>query len=152
MPISVGDVFIWSKFEGHNDKTIKDAWFVYIGKTGIYSEIFIAYLLRTTTQKHHYEENGSRSSHVTFSFNPKNLGHSFFNTECLLDLTEKPFSIKDDIESLEKRGILIKKGTLSKSDLKDIYVKINKNKFISKIDKTNIRDSLRLIGITGLPD
>ncbi|PKA04298.1 hypothetical protein CH375_11850 [Leptospira ellisii] len=69
-----------------------------------------------------------------------------------MDLTEKPFSIKDDIESLEKRGILIKKGTLSKSDLKDIYVKINKNKFISKIDKTNIRDSLRLIGITGLPD
>ncbi|TGN09665.1 hypothetical protein [Leptospira ilyithenensis] len=152
MPISVGDVFIWSQFKGHNDGSIKDAWFVYIGKTGLYSEIFIAYLLRTTTQIHHYSQGGSRSNHITHVFNPKNIAHNFFTSECLLDLTEKPFNIKDNIDTLEKVGVLSKKGRLNENELREIYIKLSKNKFISKIDKMNIRDSLRLHGISGLPD
>ncbi|TGL63236.1 hypothetical protein [Leptospira sarikeiensis] len=153
MPLTIGDVFVWENFDNHNDGSIKNAWFVYIGKTGLFSEVSLFYILRTTTQLHHYENTGSRHKHITHIFDPSNNpAHTCFDSKCLLDLTEKPFEITRDLNELERLGKLNRKGSLPLPELAEVFKKLCNSKLIPKITKRNIRDSLRAAGVKGLPD
>ncbi|GBF44461.1 hypothetical protein LPTSP2_37640 [Leptospira ellinghausenii] len=149
--LQYGDVFIWKNFDGHHDgKTIKDAWFVYLGSS---SFLEINHIIRATTQTQHYSSNQSREDHSVVIFDPeKKKEHDFFKKRCLVDCTNKTFETSLSLNKLLADEQIEYMGNLPNNDLREIFLKLSKNKKIVRKTLIDIRNCLNSVGVYGLPE
>ena len=103
----VGTVFRWINFPDPRGPIpdIKPRWLIYLGGTGALSQVKLAYICTTTTQKHHFEPGGSRQKHDTIKFQKS---AALFESDCILDCDEAPFPIS--LSKLEnEKNVLVEK-------------------------------------------
>ncbi|MGC9365527.1 MAG: hypothetical protein ACP5FK_00600 [bacterium] len=144
--LNVGSVIKWSNFPyPHHGNERKSRWFIYIGKTGIFTNPICMYLCTTTTSLDDFKKGGKRESHLRVFFKSKS---SPFDENCLLDIDEKPYPF-EEVRIFHNSDIEYK-GDLEENKLREIYNKICKSNSYSFIVKKDIHKSLNSIGITGL--
>lgn len=148
MTLEAGTVFRWNKFPypRYDKEEIKPRWFIYLGDSGIFSQILIAYICTTTTQTQHFEINGHRVSHYSIKF--ESTPKTPFEEDCILDCDEPPFSIEK--KKLENHLDIEIKGKLKEQKLREIYNGIYRSYAYSPVIINNIHESFNKIGITGL--
>lgn len=144
MPIQFGDVFIWKNFPEHHDGVVKDAWFLVIGKTAYGVEPPYNFLIRSTTQTQHYENGGSREKNLKVFIEPSKPELAFFTKKCVYDCSVALFPKSQNLNDLEAKGTLEKKGKLGNYILIDIYSKLKLNRFVSKLVLRDIQNEFNL--------
>ena len=138
----IGDVIKWNKYPypQYNNK-IKTRWFVYIGRTDIFSVSIHYYFATTTTKK-------------TRIITPKDgcfllsTKFSFFTSDCYIDFEERPHPILKSL--VEKNPDIEEVGKLDEKILKEIYNGIRKSSKYSFQAKLDIYNSFDRDGITDL--
>lgn len=144
--MDVGTVFRWEDFPTPRIGEIKARWFVYLGDSGYFSQVLIAYICTTTSQTHHFETGGDRESHDHFLF--KKSPHSPFEDDCALDFDERPHSVEK--ARLENNPNIEQKGRLDDHTLRIIYNRVLRSRAYSKVILRDIHESFNKAGITGL--
>lgn len=142
-----GDVFLWKDFPYPNKGgDIKPRWFIYLGNAGIFETPIFAYICTTTTQIDDFQKGGKREKHRHFLFRK---GDYPFEEQCILDYDELPY-INIKKEEIEGTSAIEVRGTLDARTMRVIYEGIYSSRLYSPRVKRDIRDSLNMIGITGL--
>jgi len=145
--VKPGDVFLWKDFPfPQKGGEFKRRWFIYLGDSGIFSKPIFAFICTTTTQLEDFKKGGRRAGHRNCVFKK---GQFPFEEECLLDFDELPY-IDFTKEDLEKNPDIEVRGRLDASKMREIYEGIYFSRVYSPKIKRDIRESLNLIGITGL--
>lgn len=144
--MDVGTVFRWKDFPEPRSGEVKARWFIYLGDSGPFSQVLIAYLCTTTTQIHHFKSGGNRSSHDHHLF--QKAPSSPFEEDCILDFDERPHAVAKS--TLENNPCIEPKGKFDEQTLRMIYNRILKSKFFSKVVLRDIHESFNKAGITGL--
>lgn len=147
MTFEIGTVFRWNKFpDPRFDKEIKARWFIYLGDSGILSQVLFAYICTTTTSKtRHSQIGGIQQTHHLIEFKTKNTP---FENDCVLDCDEPPYSYGKKL--LENHPDIEIKGKLEEPKLREIYNSINRSFSYSAIIKDDIHNSFNKAGIAGL--
>lgn len=142
-----GDILLWKDFPyPQMGGKIKPRWFIYLGDSGILSNPIFAYICTTTTQMADFEKGGKREGHRHFCFKK---GEFPFESDCLLDYDESPYHHLTKQE-LEKNTNIQVMGNLGQRLMREIYEGIYSSRSYSRIIKRDIRESINLIGISGL--
>jgi len=144
--LDVGTVFRWKDFPEPRSGEVKARWFIYLGDSGLFSQVLIAYLCTTTTQIHHFKAGGNRSTHDHHLF--RKSPDSPFEEDCILDFDERPHALAKS--TLENNSDIESKGKLNEQTLRMIYNRILKSRFYSKIILRDIHESFNKTGIAGL--
>jgi hypothetical protein len=144
--LDVGTVFRWKDFPGPRGGGVKARWFIYLGDSGYFSQVLLAYICTTTTQIQHFQLGGDRSSHDHFIF--KKWPSSPFEDDCILDFDEPPHTPRESI--LEKNPSIEEKGKLDEQALRMIYNRLCRSNAYSKIILRDIHESFNKAGIIGL--
>jgi hypothetical protein len=141
-----GDVFKWVNFPYPKyGEEIKSRWFIYLGQTNPFLDPIISHICTTTTSKEDFEKGGRRRSHKCLRFEK---GKFPFDQICLLDFDEIPYSFPK--RELEENTNIEIKGKLDEKTIRTIYEGIYFSRLYSPKVKRDLRESLNLIGITGL--
>lgn len=148
MTLEIGTVLKWDNFPLRRyGGELKPRWFIYIGETGLLSQITIIYLATTTTQVDHFQAGGSRSGHNKFTFKTQEFQE--FEEDCILDYEERPYDIKKE-RFLKNQGDISVKGKLKEETMRMIYNLFLRSGSCSNIMMLDIHDSFNKAGITGL--
>lgn len=139
-------MFRWKDFPGPRGGEVKARWFIYLGDSGYFSQVLIAYICTTTTQIHYFQAGGDRISHDHFLF--KKVPNSPFEEECILDFDEPPHTLRKSI--LENNPSIEEKGKLDEQTLRMIYNRLCRSSAYSRVILRDIHDSFNKAGITGL--
>lgn len=144
--MDVGTVFRWKDFPypRYGDE-IKPRWFIYLGKTGPFSNPVYAYLPTTTTQLHRFEPGGQCCTHSHKKFS---AGTTCFDEDCIIDFDSRPY-VLDHAELIDNSNIDIR-GKLNDEDLKYIYAQILRSAHYSPAILRDIHTSFNNSGITGI--
>lgn len=144
----VGDVIRWSNFPDprYQQPIGKARWFICLGKSSSITPPVFFYIHTTTTQIQKFQPVGPRENHPHLVFNAGEFG---FEETCIIDCTEDFYSYSESDINRNASNIEIK-GKLDNNTLIAIYNKVNESPNIPKATKRIIRESLSLIGITGL--
>ena len=144
----VGDVIRWSNFPDprYQQPIGKARWFICLGKSSSITPPAFFYIHTTTTQIQKFQPGGPRENHPHLVFNAGEFG---FEETCIIDFTEDFYSYSESDINRNASNIEIK-GKLDNNTLIAIYNKVNESPNIPKATKRIIRESLSLIGITGL--
>lgn len=146
MNFEVGTVFRWDNFpDPRHGTTRKARWFIYLGESGYFSQVVIAYICTTTTQISHFEPGGDRRSHSHYILHEKN---SPFDEDCALDYDQPPYVIPKS--QLENNKDIVIKGNLQENTMRMIYNRILKSDEYSRIMLREIHESFNKVGIEGL--
>lgn len=141
MRLDVGDIFTWENFPYPITGEIKRRWFIYFGDGGYFS--IDVYLFTTTT-------NMDRNNEDSIIFHK---GEYSFTRDCILNVGQNHYSkniTKVDIDKHIKNGNINKVSKLQENKIREIYNKVLKSKYISRIDKIAIHDALNRAGIINL--
>ena len=146
--MKVGDVIRWNNFPDprYAQPLGKARWFICLGKSSSITPPVKFYIHTTTTQIQSFQPGGPSEKHPHLVFNAGEFG---FEETCVLDIQEGPYSCSESDINRNLSNIEIK-GTLDNRTLITIYNLVNESPNIPKITKRIIRESLSLIGITGL--
>lgn len=144
--MDVGTVFRWKDFPERRSGEVKARWFIYLGDSGLFSQVLIAYLCTTTTQIQHFTKGGNRSSHDHHLF--QKSPRSPFDEDCILDFDERPYPVPKSV--LENNPSIEEKGRLDEQTLRMIYNRLLRSTMYSAIILRDIHESFNKIGITGL--
>ena len=148
MTLEIGTILRWDNFPlpRYGNET-KSRWFIYIGETGLFSQIAIIYLGTTTTQEDHFQAGGTRSGHSHFKFETRQFPE--FEEDCILDFDDPPYPIEKK-RFLEKQCDISVKGKLREETMRMIYNQFLRSGSCSKMIMLDIHDSFNKAGITGL--
>jgi len=148
LTLEIGTVLKWDNFPlARYGGALKPRWFIYLGETGLLSQITIIYLTTTTTQADHFQAGGSRSGHSKFIFKTQEFKE--FEEDCILDFEDRPYEIEKE-GFLKKRGDISVKGKLKEETMRMIYKQFLRSGSCSKITMLDIHDSFNKAGISGL--
>lgn len=147
MWLIVGDVIFWEDFPYPRDGAVKPRWFIYLGRTGTLSMPVFAYLCTTTTQLHHFDPGGKRSSHACKRFNVRQFPQ--FERDCILDYDEELYAIQETTIENCKARIRIR-DRLDENTMKNIFKQFSRPGVVSRVTVRDIFDSFNRDGITGL--
>jgi hypothetical protein len=143
-----GTVFRWDEFPDprYDKKNIKARWFIYLGDSGAFSQVLLAYICTTTTQKSRsLQINGINYSHHLIELKSNN---SPFEYDCVLDCDEPPYPKEKKL--LENHPNIEIKGKLDEQKLREIYNGIYKSNAYSPMTIHDIHNSFNNAGIFGL--
>ena len=145
----VGDVFIWKNFPYIRDtsSSIKNRYFIYVGKTKVFVTPLCLYITTSTTQTKHYEKGGERYNHNVCRFLK---GEAGFEEESIIDVD---FNFYSDITHEQIKNCMSDIEIIGKvpvEKLRHLYNLIIKSDKIAKIVKMDIFNSFQLDGITGM--
>lgn len=141
--MDAGTVIKWSNFPDRQyDGEIKPRWFVYLGDTGPFSNIQIAYLFTATTQFNKLATGEIKEGHTYCSFDPNT---SPFEQKCFIDVDEEPYYYS--VSELKNNPNIKIIGKLSKQDAHMVYNKVYQSSTLSQIQIRDIYDSFIRVGI-----
>jgi len=148
LTLQIGTVLKWDNFplRRYGGK-LKPRWFIYIGETGLLSQITIIYLATTTTKADPFKAGGSRSDHNKFTFRTQEFRE--FEEDCILDYDEQPYAIEKD-KFLKNQSDISVKGQLKEETMRMIYNQFLRSGSCSNIIMFDIHDSFNKAGIIGL--
>jgi hypothetical protein len=145
--LNVGDVILWHDFPYPKSGDIKDRWFIYLGRTPIFSMPVFAFLCTTTTQAQHFAPGGDRSSHSYKRFDVCSFPQ--FEQDCILDYDEELHSVTE--ETVDRCQAQIEhRGQLDKNTMRNIYKQYSRPGVVSPIILRDIASSFNQDGIEGL--
>lgn len=147
MQLTVGDVIYWEDFPNPRDGAAKPRWFIYLGKTALFSMPVFAFLCTTTTQTHHFEPGGSRSNHACKRFDVRQ--YPLFDRDCILDFDEDLHEIQETAIQKCKAQIQIR-GKLDENTMRYIFKQFSRPGVVSLVTMRDIFESFNRDGITGL--
>ena len=147
LELKVGAVFRWDNFSDQRyGPKQKPRWFIYLGESDRFSQVLIAYICTTTTQKQKFQAGGPRSSRDYYEFKAEN---SPFDEDCIIDFDEPPYS--KEKEKLENNPNIMPKGYLSEDIMRMIYNRLLKSRRrLSRAALLDIHSSFNKAGIVGL--
>lgn len=129
------------------DGSVKGRWFIYLGKTSIFSTPTFAYLCTTTTQLEHFADGGDRRNHAFKRFDVRQF--KMFESDCILDYNEDLHEVPE--ANIEKCADQIEiKGHLDNDTMRNIYKQFARPGVVSRIVMLDIHDSFNRDGITNL--
>lgn len=143
--MNIGCIFKWNKFPYQKDGVTKDRYFIYLGKTPIFSITCEYHLFTTTHELQYYNDGGKR---VKNNFIRLKKGEFNLPLESVLDLDVGLHSISEN-RILGNKNIEILSCT-SDEFIKRVYVLILKSDFISTVVKMDIYETLNRNEIFGL--
>jgi hypothetical protein len=144
--MTVGNVIKWNNFEdGRKGGETKARWFICLGDSGLFSVPIYIYICTTTTQKSDFQKGGKRANHSYKLFSPTGTP---FDSECLLDFDEPPWSYPKEI--FENNPDIEILGTLDENTLRSIYNGLLKSNAYSKKILLDIHESFNMVGIENL--
>ncbi|MCX6383160.1 MAG: hypothetical protein NTV16_01535 [Actinobacteria bacterium] len=143
--MDIGCIFKWNKFPYQKDGVIKDRYFIYLGKTPIFSITCEYHLFTTTHELQYYNDNGNR---VKNKFIRLKKDEFKLPLESVLDLDVGLHSISEN-KIIDNKNIEIL-DYASEEFIKRVYVLILESGFISTVVKMDIYETLNRNGIFGL--
>lgn len=144
--MEIGDVFRWNSYPFAIDGGAKPRWFLYLGtyREDPFSQIMLI-IPTSTTQIHHFERGGKRSSHSHIFIS---AGDGFgFDRDCVLDFEEVFYDTPLEELKARERDIEMMGAIKSVSALQKIYSAICAARDVDRFIKIQVRDNLRSIGV-----
>ncbi|MBU0767548.1 MAG: hypothetical protein ABIJ25_05525 [Pseudomonadota bacterium] len=147
MHLTVGDVIRWDRFPYPRTGEIKPRWFIYLGRTTVFSTPVFAYLCTTTTNIEEFETGGARCNHASRRFEARLF--PAFAQDCILDFDEEIHTVTEDILEGCRKQIDVK-GHLAVDTMRNIYKQFFRPGVVSRAVMRDIHESFNRDGITGL--
>jgi hypothetical protein len=144
--MEAGTVFKWNNFPDpkYGDE-IKPRWLVYLGETTSLRPPVYALLCTSTTQTDALEPGGIKYNHSICKYHPNS---SPFEKECFVDVDEGSYDIEKsrltnnvDIEIM---------GRLDEQQMRELYNKILRSPYYSKMKVLDIHRGFNNAGVTSL--
>jgi hypothetical protein len=144
--VRVGTIIRWVDFPDPKlrKEKIKPRWFIYLGKTGVFTNPVLIHLCTTTSQCRNFEPGGRFSDHDFIKYKAGQFG---FECDCVVHLAGGIYS---QPEANILATTIEEKGILSENEIHRLYKLIYKSPNISVKVKNDIHDSCNREGITGL--
>lgn len=140
-----GEVIRWDNFQLQKGPgPDKARWFIALGDTGLLHCPAILFTLTTTTQVHHFAQDGKYQKRrvVRFEKTPK----SPFSEDCIVDVEHDKYEIHfEDLVTYGKD--IIPMGKISKAKLTEIWRIVETSRMFPPIVVKDIRRCLSNVGI-----
>lgn len=143
--MEIGCIFKWKDFPYQKDGIIKDRYFIFMGRTSIFSLTTDYYLFTLTAELNYYEKNSKRSNNLFILIKK---GNYRLPEDSIIDIDVGLHTIQEN--KILNNNKIINLGQISEELIRKIYNFVIITKYISKKVRIDIYDSLNKSGIYGL--